>query len=64
LVTAIKKIIHGHANGSICAISDDNEAEMIYLLAIVLVLVLVAWLDRIARAQEVAALTLIYCTLF
>lgn len=32
---------------------------MIYLLAILLFLILVAWLDRIARAQEAAALTLI-----
>jgi len=30
-----------------------------YILAIILVLVLVSWLDRIARAQEAAALTLI-----
>jgi hypothetical protein len=32
---------------------------VIYILAIVLVLILIAWLDRIARAQETAALTLI-----
>jgi hypothetical protein len=32
---------------------------MIYLLAIFILLVLVYWLDRMARAQEVAALVLI-----
>jgi hypothetical protein len=32
---------------------------MIYLVAILLFLILVAWLDRIARAQEAAALMLI-----
>jgi hypothetical protein len=32
---------------------------MMYLLAIILLLVLVTALDRIARAQEVAAVTLI-----
>jgi hypothetical protein len=30
--------------------------KVIYILAIFLVLVLIAWLDRIARAQEAAAL--------
>jgi hypothetical protein len=30
---------------------------MIYLLAIFILLVLVYWLDRMARAQEAAALT-------
>src|SRR5437867_12942096 len=39
--------------------ANDNEAEMIYLLDIVLLLVLITWLDRTARAQEAAALTLI-----